>query len=639
MDQFQHKTIVSYFKRDDQFQKEYVDYADFEMLTRSKSNIFSYPVLLALFLFVTPFYTDFPGVALYSCIIVLILTASRYFSIVLYKKLYPQKRRLWQIIFYSSIYLSGILVGIFGGIVLYLYGLNWTSLFYLLLASGITSGASNAFSYRPFLTWGYLPCVMLPGIIWGFSQGKPDTIPIAISISIYLATMMIVGKVLYHRILNSFAKGYALKIQAKELEKAKNEMELRVHERTAELKQANKILLESEQRYNALFSGINDAVLVHYLPKKNQTESFIETNEVACTLLHYSKHKLQLMNLHDINTPESPTDTGQILKKLKTQQNMLFEQIWLTGLGQRISVEVHARRFDFKGRQAILYTVRNITERKKMQEMMIQTEKIMSVGGLAAGMAHEINNPLAGILQTSQVVKNRLTKRIPANIAAAEALGLEFHKIRSYLEHRETFRMIDSIIGAAKRASEIVQNMLSFARKSSTQFHPENMSELMEKTLEIAKSDYNLKKKFDFKNIKIQKDYEKNLSPVCCKATEIQQVFFNILTNGTQAMMSMGKPIEPSFIIKISGQDDMVQIEIQDNGPGMSREIRQRVFEPFFTTKPPGKGTGLGLSVSHMIIKNNHNGNMEIQSEPDNGTNFIIRLPFKNKRGDTTGLN
>ncbi|MCD4676921.1 MAG: GAF domain-containing protein, partial [Desulfobacula sp.] len=146
-------------------------------------------------------------------------------------------------------------------------------------------------------------------------------------------------------------------------------------------------------------------------------------------------------------------------------------------------------------------------EKAKLEEMMIQSEKMISIGGLAAGMAHEINNPLAGILQNAQVIQNRLKNKLPANISVAKELDLKLDDIQLYMEKRDIFKMIDSVLDAGKRAASIVVNMLSFSRKSTSGFMPENVSDLLDKTLELAESDYNLKKKFDFKKIKIIKDY------------------------------------------------------------------------------------------------------------------------------------
>ncbi len=268
-------------------------------------------------------------------------------------------------------------------------------------------------------------------------------------------------------------------------------------------------------------------------------------------------------------------------------------------------------------------------EKARLEEMMVQSEKMISIGGLAAGMAHEINNPLAGILQNAQVIRNRLKENLPKNVRAAEQLNVRLEDIQAYMEDREVYKMLDSVMDAGKRAAVIVANMLSFSRKSNSGYLAEDMARLLDKTLELAKSDYNLKKRFDFKRIKIITRYEPEAPKVMCKASEIQQVFFNILTNGAQAMMSWDDIKEPCFELLIVSEHKQVRIEIQDNGPGMKEDVKKRVFEPFFTTKGVGDGTGLGLAVSYFIITESHNGSIEVRSKPGQGTAFIIKLPVE----------
>ncbi|MFH1152437.1 MAG: cache domain-containing protein [Pseudomonadota bacterium] len=271
----------------------------------------------------------------------------------------------------------------------------------------------------------------------------------------------------------------------------------------------------------------------------------------------------------------------------------------------------------------------NTTEKVRLEEMMIQSEKMLSVGGLAAGMAHEINNPLSGIMGNLHVLENRLMTDLPANQAAAAESGVDLKTVQDYMSRRQIRPILDNIRQAGSRAATIVSDMLSFSRRSRSVFSPANLTDLMDKTVELASTDYDLKTRFDFRRIHITRKYDPDMPPVMCESSKIQQVFLNILTNGAQAMALMGKDHAPEFTITIRSQGDTALIAIQDTGPGMTGEVAKRVFEPFFTTKEVGLGTGLGLSVSYFIIVDHHKGAMGVTSSPGKGATFTIRLPIR----------
>ena len=285
-----------------------------------------------------------------------------------------------------------------------------------------------------------------------------------------------------------------------------------------------------------------------------------------------------------------------------------------------------------RGMQGAVIRIDDATERVQMEEMMTEAEKMLSLGGLAAGIAHEINNPLAGMMQSAIVMKSRLeSTNMPANLQVAEELSINMADVKAFMDKREIFRMIDTIHNSGSRAAEIVNSMLIFARKTDADdmsFHYVNT--LMDEILELASTDYDLKQKYDFKSIEIVKQYDEILPMLPCEPARIQQVLLNVLRNGAQAMHSAQTQC-PRFIIKIYNdkESDMVCIEIEDNGPGIDEEIRSKVFDPFFTTKPVGIGTGLGLSVSYFIITKNHKGKMDVISTPGSGARFIIKLPIK----------
>lgn len=275
----------------------------------------------------------------------------------------------------------------------------------------------------------------------------------------------------------------------------------------------------------------------------------------------------------------------------------------------------------------------NITERVRIEEMMVQSEKMLSVGGLAAGMAHEINNPLAGIMQNIQVITSRTSPTMAKNIRAAEEVGATMEEIYAYLEKREFFTMINAIMHSSMRAAKLVENMLSFSRKSDSVHMRVKIADLLDQTIELAANDYNLKKNFDFKHIKLVKNYQTDNPELYCDQSKIQQVFLNLLSNGAQAMeTSTTGP--PTFTLAIRATETEMIISIKDNGPGMDQATAKRVFEPFFTTKGVGKGTGLGLSVSYFIITEEHQGQLEVQSAPDQGAKFTITLPRNMQEND-----
>lgn len=280
------------------------------------------------------------------------------------------------------------------------------------------------------------------------------------------------------------------------------------------------------------------------------------------------------------------------------------------------------------GGDGAVVIITDITDRVKIEEVMVQTEKMMSVGGLAAGMAHEINNPLGGILQGTQNILRRIKPGMPANDKAAASIGTSVEQVVAYLDARGITNFIDGIRESGERAARIIANMLEFSRGSEANRAMHDLSSLMEKTIALAGSDYDLSRQYDFKKISISKSYDPALPPIDCSGTEIEQVFLNLLRNAAQALSSLPDDNHPAISITIRKENDWAVITVADNGPGMSEEVRKRIFEPFYTTKKVGTGTGLGLSVSYFIITDNHGGSFTVESAQGQGAAFTIRLPL-----------
>lgn len=292
-------------------------------------------------------------------------------------------------------------------------------------------------------------------------------------------------------------------------------------------------------------------------------------------------------------------------------------------------VQMQAKKIPSKGRMIEVIEFRDITARKHAEEFMIQNEKMMSVGGLAAGMAHEINNPLAAIIGSVQNLQNRLLKETTRNKEIAGELGIEFRDISSYIKARDCDKIISTIYESSNRAAKIVKDMLSFSRKNDHIFAKVNLGDLMDRTISLVSNDYDLKKNYDFRKIRIKRNYDPEAYDILCCPNQIQQVFFNLISNSAHAMAEkIYSEGGPCITIKRFDSEGMGIIEVEDNGPGLDEESRKRIFEPFFSTKPPGEGTGLGLSISYFIIVKQHSGSIEVSSTPGEYTRFTIRLPI-----------
>ncbi len=286
------------------------------------------------------------------------------------------------------------------------------------------------------------------------------------------------------------------------------------------------------------------------------------------------------------------------------------------------------------GAHNAIVRIDDVTDRVMMEEIMVQTEKLLSVGGLAAGMAHEINNPLGGIMQAVQNILRRLDPDLPPNLATSEQIGCDMSRIRAYVEQRDIINFLEGIRESGTRAASIVAGMLEFSRCNDTRRTQVPIPQLVRQTLQLASNDYDLKKQYDFKKIKIVEEYAPGLPPVSCMATEIQQVLLNLLKNAAQAMplRDPTRPDPATITIRAAKDRGTIRIDIADNGPGIPEDIRRRIFEPFFTTKAAGEGTGLGLPVSRFIVASNHGGNLTLNTELGVGSTFTIILPAS---GDT----
>jgi predicted Zn finger-like uncharacterized protein len=235
---------------------------------------------------------------------------------------------------------------------------------------------------------------------------------------------------------------------------------------------------------------------------------------------------------------------------------------------------------------------------KGAQAALVQSEKMAAFGQLGAGIAHEIKNPLAGILGLTQL------------------------SLRRAAEDDPVYKNLTIIEKETNRCTTIIQNLLKFARQEKVAFDPVNINQVAQDAAAIVEHQLEMHK------VKLKKNFASSLPMISGNANQIQQVLLNLMINAQQAME--GSPGEVT-VTTLSLDSSHVQVQISDNGSGIPEDVQAKIFEPFFTTKEVGKGTGLGLSVSYGIIKE-HNGEIKVESLPEKGTTFTIEFPLTDLR-------
>jgi len=284
-------------------------------------------------------------------------------------------------------------------------------------------------------------------------------------------------------------------------------------------------------------------------------------------------------------------------------------------------------------KREVVLRIDDASRQVKLEELMVNNDKIISLGEMAAGMAHEINNPLGVILQSLQNVERRLSASFLKNNPVAEQCGLHLDALERYMDKRGISNALKDIREAGVRAINIIKNTLELSRKETSFYEPCDMVSLAEDMITIAQNDFDVSSDFDIKKVRITLNHGPGPIYVSCSRPQIGQVFLNLVKNAVQALGSVKKPqFAPSLCITLSEDENTFYAEFADNGPGIPENIQNRIFEPFFTTKQPGKGTGLGLSVSFLIVTSNHGGTMTVESEPGGGARFFVALPKQSAR-------
>ncbi len=369
-------------------------------------------------------------------------------------------------------------------------------------------------------------------------------------------------------------------------------------------KRLEQALRESEERYRTLVETAKSAII-----SVDKEGRIILFNPAAEELFGYSIDEVKGKEL-TILIPERYRDLYRVGFKgyIETGfSDILGRTVEFLGLkkgGEEFPIQVSISACKISGNTVFTAIIFDITERKNLQEQLIQSEKMAAVGQLISGVTHEINNPLTVVMGYAEVLLSE------PNLDKGARKALQ------------------AIYDESNRCKKVVQNLLSFARKHSPEREYAYINEVLERTLSLK--EYDLRKN----KIEVIKNLETSLPALMVDPNQIQQVFLNLINNAEQAMAENdGKR---QLVIesrvkngenRVNPEGEVVEILFRDNGPGISSKNLKKIFDPFFTTKPVGKGTGLGLSVSYGIIKE-HGGEIYALSEEGRGATFVIELPI-----------
>jgi len=416
------------------------------------------------------------------------------------------------------------------------------------------------------------------------------------------------------------------------LEKTRNLLELRIAEHSSEIQKQKKSRKIAEQQFDAIQNYL--AKLIDSMPSViialDSDNIILQWNMEAESMTGIDAESAIGNNLSDLYPM-----LDQKIRKAKTNSDLLSQTIRFrfeqeVNLSMRtLEVVVYSIFSDQLENRGEVIRIDDLTEKLQIDETLVQTEKMLSLGGLAAGMAHEINNPLGAIMQSTQNIKRRLSHELKRNHKIAKQNNLNMKQIKNFIEQQKIDTFLDGILASGKRAADIVGDMLSFAKPISHETSHVNLSEALDAAVRLSAKDYNQKKQFDFRNIQIRKTYSHNIGQVYAQKNQLEQVFLNLLINAAQALATQAASNKhPLIELILRREGQTAVIEVIDNGPGMDESVRKRVFEPFFTTKDEKTGTGLGLSVSYFIINEQLGGELSVESQPGKGCRFTIRLPL-----------
>jgi two-component system NtrC family sensor kinase len=352
------------------------------------------------------------------------------------------------------------------------------------------------------------------------------------------------------------------------------------------------VVSRSQKEWESTFDGMQDSVSVHDLSGK-----VIRANVALARRLKTTPQKMIGKTCSELYAGNKRNAGVCVhLESLRTE-SLIVEEVELPSMEGTFQISV-SPWYDKNNRLVgAIHVAKDVSHEKLLQQQLIQSEKLSAIGELISGIAHELNNPLTGVMGYSQLLQ-----------------------LRENIDDRAKENLL-KINNLALRCQKIVQNLLSFARKQKPERTLSNVNDILERTIELRNYELSVN------NIEIVRKLDDNLPQTIADAHQLQQVFLNVITNAEHAMLEAHGRGQLSIASRADFKKNRIIVEIFDDGPGISEEHLNRIFDPFFTTKEVGKGTGLGLSLAYGIIKE-HDGNIFASSWPGGGAAFVIELPI-----------
>ncbi len=352
------------------------------------------------------------------------------------------------------------------------------------------------------------------------------------------------------------------------------------------------VVARGRTEWETTFDAMQDCVSVH-----DTTGKVIRANVALARRLRTTPQKVIGRYCSEIYDPSGSSSVPCRHTRSLKSKLFIVEEISIPAMGGEFQISI-SPWYDRNNRLAgSIHVAKDVSNEKLLQQQLIQSEKLSAIGELISGIAHELNNPLTGVMGYSQLLQ-----------------------LREDLDDRAKESLL-KINNLALRCQKIVQNLLSFARKQKPERILTDINEILEKTVELRSYELQVN------NIEINRELDADLPKTIADAHQLQQVFLNVLTNGEQAMLEAHGKGQLTIRTRTNSQQTKILIEVTDDGPGIPERYLTRIFDPFFTTKDVGKGTGLGLSISYGMIKE-HGGTIYARSRLGKGTSFIIELPL-----------